>query len=209
MVNKAKFANSRYNIATTVRGIQLTDAIANYIKEKLSKVEHFTDKIIDVNVTLDVQKLANTASFVLKFLHFKIKASATKDDIYSAIDIATDKLTRLIRKYKTKLQNHRAQDLTTVDMKVNVLGPLAEIDEIEEINNQIEEENLREEEELYKPPKIVATERMPLHLLTRDEAIMKMELSNNNFLIYKGEEDRKLKVIYRKDGTQFGIVEVE
>ena len=50
---------------------------------------------------------------------------------------------------------------------------------------------------------------MAMKMLTQEEAIMKLELAGEHFLIYKGEEDQKLKVIYKRDDNNLGIVEVE
>ena len=44
---------------------------------------------------------------------------------------------------------------------------------------------------------------------TQEEAIMKMELSEDNFLIFRSEEDTKLKVIYRRSDGNFGVIELE
>ena len=207
MVQKYKLDDTEtYNMSVVGKNLQITDAIKNYVFEKLSKVEKFTKHIIDVTVTLDVQKLSHTASFLLKFLHFKVKSHATTDDLYSAIDKASDKLVILIEKYKKKMQDHRMQNLSSVDMKVNVLKS---INEIEEINESIEEENLKDEENLYKFHEVVDAEVMPLKTLTHDEAVMKMELSGEPFMIFKGEEDQKMKVIYRRNDEHFGLVIVE
>jgi len=205
MVQKQKFDTERYNLSIVGKNLPITDALKNYVMEKLSKMEKFTKQIIDVTVSLEIQKLAHTVSFVLKFLHFKVKAQATTDDLYSAVDKASDRLVKLIEKYKKKMQEHRMQHLASIDMKVNVLKPA---DDVEEINESIEEETLKEEEELYKFHKVVATETLPLKTLTQDEAVMKIELSDDHFLIYKGEEDCKIKVIYKREDGNFGIVEV-
>jgi putative sigma-54 modulation protein len=45
--------------------------------------------------------------------------------------------------------------------------------------------------------------------LTQNEAIIKMELSGDQFLIFRSEEDRKLKVIYRRSDDHYGIIAVE
>ncbi len=206
MPNNKKFSSEGYNISIVGKNVQMTEAIQSYVLEKISKIERFTHNILDITVTMDVQKLAHTASIVMKFLHFKIQVHATTGDLYSAIDGAIGKLLRLIRKYKSKLQNHRIQDLTTIDMKVNILEP---IDEIEDINDEIEAETLKEEEQKYAMPKIVDSEKLPLKILTQEEAIMKLELSGDSFLIYKGEEDRKLKVIYRHQDDNLGVIEIE
>ncbi len=38
---------------------------------------------------------------------------------------------------------------------------------------------------------------------------MKMDLSGDAFLIFRSEEDRKIKVIYRRDDGDYGVIEVE
>ncbi|NGX43962.1 MAG: putative sigma-54 modulation protein [Candidatus Anoxychlamydiales bacterium] len=206
MVDKSKFETEGYSLEITGKHLQITDPMQTYVLEKISKLERFTNNILEVVVTLEVQKLAHTASLVIKFLHYRIQVHSTTVDLYAAIDGAFNKLYKLIRKYKEKLQSHRNKDLSSVDMKVHVL---AEIDELEDINDEIEEETLNQELEKYKIPKVVAKDIMAMKMLTQEEAIMKLELAGEHFLIYKGEEDQKLKVIYKRDDNNLGIVEVE
>lgn len=208
MVDKTKFQTEGYSVEIMGRNLQITKPIQNYVLEKISKIERFTDHILDITVTLEVQKLAHTASIVMKFFHFRIQVHATTVDLYAAIDGAFNKLFKLIKKYKSKLQSHRHKDLTTVDMKVHVLSKTS-IDDVEDINDEIEEENLKEELEKYKFPEIVEKDVMTVKMLTQDEAVMKLELAGDPFLIYKSQEDLKLKVMYKRKDEKLGIVEVE
>jgi putative sigma-54 modulation protein len=206
MVDKSKFENEGYSLEITGKNLTITDAMKNHVIEKLSKIEKFTNHILEIVVTLEVQKLAHKASIVMKFLHFRIQVHATTVDLYAAIDLSFQKLAKLIRKYKGKLNDHKAKDISSVDMSVHVLKP---IDELEDINDEIDKANLEEELKKYKLPEVVAKESLPLKMLTQEEAIMKLELSGDHFLIYKCEEDQKLKVIYKRDEDHLGIVEVE
>src|SRR3989338_5351989 len=160
MGKPSKFEGQPYNISVIGKHFQITDAIRNYLFEKLSKIEKITDQIIDVIVTLDAQKLEHSCAILMNFIHFHIKVSASTDNMYSAIDKATDRIIRLIRKYKTKLQSHRFKDRTTVDIHVNVIQPLK--DQLKAINEDIEAENAKREEERYKLHAVVAKETMPL-----------------------------------------------
>ena len=207
MSQNAKFSEKGYSISIMGKNLQVSDPIRLYIEEKLEKIERFANHILDIVVTLDVQKLTQSVSIVMKFLHFQIRVQASTEDLYSAIDKASDKLLNLIRKYKKRLQDHHNKDLTSIDMKVNVLR--TDIDELEEINEQIEEENLKAKEKIYKFHEIVATETIPLKRLTQDEAVMKLELSGEKFLLFQSEEDHKLKVMYRRKDDNFGLIEAE
>lgn len=202
-----QFEGQPYNISIIGKHFQITDAIRNYVFEKLSKIEKIADQIIDVIVTLDAQKLEQSCSILMNFIHFHIKVSSSTENMYSAIDKASDRVIKLIRKYKTKLQSHRNKDRSTVDIHVNVIQAMR--DDLKAINEDIEAETLRREENRYKLHEVVAKETMPLKTMTQDEAIMKMEISDEPFLIYRSEEDQKLKVIYRRQDQNYGLVMIQ
>lgn len=206
MANAAKFKDEPYNISIVGKHVQITDAIRNYVFDKISKIERITDSIIDVSVTLDAQKLEHSCAILMNFIHFHIKVSASTDNLYSAIDKASDRAIHLVRKYKDKLQSHRFKDRTTVDIHVNVIGPLK--DDLKAINDDIEAENVRKEAERYELHRVVAKETMPLRTLTQDEAVMKMEITDEPFIIFRSEEDQKIKVIYRREDRNYGLVQV-
>lgn len=204
---KNKFEGQRYNLTVVGKHIEVTEALRNYVLEKLSKIEKIADAIIDVHVTLDCQKLENTCSILMNFNHFQIKVTASTNQLYSAIDKASDRAIALIRKYKSKLQSKRFKDLTAVDIHVNVIQPLK--DELGIINDEILAENAMDEAAKYQMHQVVCKDTMPLKTLTQDEAVMKMELSSEPFLIYRSEEDQKLKIIYRREDANYGLVQVQ
>lgn len=200
--NKAlEFADAGYDIQITGRHLEITDSMKDYAIEKISKIDRFMNRIIDVNVILDIQKLDKRVEIILKAGTTKITSSACSTDMYVSIDQAVDKLEAQLLRYKSKLQDHHAHDRETINMKVNVISP-----------RQIEEELDADDEyfqdgAFFKPHRIVNQETRPLKILTYDEAIMKMELSGDSFLIFKNEVDQKLKVIYRRKDGNFGIIE--
>lgn len=199
------FAGEGYNISIVSKNIAVTDAIEKHILEKISKVERFAHHIIDIVVTLDIQRVTNTVSIVMKFLHFKIKVQAQTEDMYSSIDKATERLLKLIKKYQTKLHHHRVSEPPFAPMRVSILEPVSDI---EEINDQIAEENLVEDENLYRVHEVVSTDTMPLRIYTQDEAAMKFDLSGEDFLIYKSEEDQAIKVMFRRKDKKLGVIQV-
>lgn len=200
MNRKAKaleFAETGYNIQITGRHVQITDSMKDYAIEKISKIERIMNRIIDVNVIMDIQKLDHRVEIILKANNTKITSSAVTTDMYISIDQAVDKLEAQILKYKSKLQDHHLKGHAVLNMAVNVLSPREEDFDLDQ----------DQEDNRFKPHAVVKQETRPLKTLTFDEAVMKMELSGDTFMIFKNEEDQKLKVIYRRQDGNYGIIE--
>ena len=166
-----EFVNEGYNMSVTGRHVQITDAMKDYAMEKISKIERFSQRIIDVLITMDIQKLEHRVDIVLKVDHIKIKSSAASSDMYVSIDQAVNKIKEQLLRYKARLHDHQAKGVKVIDMNVNVFRRPAE-DDLADVNEDIEEENRRRLYESYLPHQIVDRETMPLKFLTYEEAIM-------------------------------------
>lgn len=203
----AEFVQEELPITIIGRHVQITDAMKAYALEKVSKIEKFNLRVVDVDVTMDIQKLDHIVAIILRVDHIVIKSQAVSPNMYASIDLATDKMQSQLRKYHSRIRDHQGKKPSDIEMNVNVLRP-SEADVLD-MNGDIDEENRRELLDKYRFHDIVKHESMPLKLLTNDEAIMKMELSGDAFLIFRNEEDRKLKVIYRRNDGNFGVIEPE
>ncbi|MEI8365254.1 MAG: ribosome-associated translation inhibitor RaiA [Parachlamydiaceae bacterium] len=203
----AEFLEEAYNISVSGRHVMVTQAMKDYAIEKVSKIERFSDRIIDIVITMDVHKLEHRVDIILKVDHTKIKSEAISNDMYASIDKAVRKLEAQLIRYKSKLNDHhQSKGLSAVDINVNVLRSAAE-GELLDVNLEIEEENKRRLLDKYHPHQIVKREVCPLKTLTDGEALMKMDLSGDQFLVYRGEENLHLKVMYRRNDGDFGVIE--
>ncbi len=204
----AEFLQDVYNISVTGRNVVVTEAIKDYAIEKISKIERFSNRIIDVIVTMDIQKIEHRVDIVVQVDHIKIKSHAVSDDMYASIDKAVDKLEAQLLRYKSKIQDHHAKGVNSVDMNVNVLRSTLD-SEVVDVNDEIEDENRRRLLDKYRSHKIISREKHALKTLTDGEALMKMDLSGDAFLIYRSEESQRLKVMYRRNDGDFGVIEPE
>lgn len=206
MNRKAKtleFLEAGYDIQITGRHVDVTEPMKDYAMDKVSKIERFMNRIIDVNVIMDIQKLDHRVEIILKTGSIKIISSACTTDMYVSIDQAVDKLESQILRYKSKLQDHHAKGHADLEMNVNVISPR----EIEEDLGLDQEALDRRTIDRFKPHRVVKQEKRPLKTLTYDEAVMKMELSGDPFMLFKNEADQKLKVIYRRKDDNYGVIE--
>ncbi|MEC8307247.1 MAG: sigma 54 modulation/S30EA ribosomal C-terminal domain-containing protein, partial [Chlamydiota bacterium] len=58
-------------------------------------------------------------------------------------------------------------------------------------------------------PRVTRKKERFLKTLTLQEAIMKLTLSDDQFFLYKSEEDCSLKVLYRRRDGSYGLISPE
>jgi putative sigma-54 modulation protein len=198
---------NRLKLTVVGKNLQVTDALKQHIMDRIQRVEAITPQVIDVTIYLEVQKTTQQVEILYKFSHFKVVTKASASDMYQALHLAIGRLRSKLRKWKTKIQNHHAKNLAAAELSVHVLDRTKE--EIDAINDEIEEENFAHMEHELEPPKVVKKKKRTLKTLTMDEAVMKMELTDDHFMVYRSEEDRKIKVIYVRRDKTLGIIEVD
>jgi putative sigma-54 modulation protein len=81
-----------------IRGdkIKVTQAINDYLRDKLSKLEKYIEDYDNVRATV-VVKVKNHEQKVevtIPLKKFVLRAEESKEDLYAAIDLVTDKLER-------------------------------------------------------------------------------------------------------------------
>ena len=195
-----------YPISITGRHVLITEAMKEYANEKISKLDHLSKNVLDVHVTMDIQRQEHRVDVMIQAGRFVIKTHASTPDMYASIDKAIDKLTARLSKYKSKMQEHHAKALSVVDLEVNhVKGAF---NEVTEINDAIDEANQREIDNEFSH-QVVSVETIPLKTLTTDEAVMKMDLSGDKFMLFRSEEEQKIKVIFRRSNGDYGLVTPE
>lgn len=207
MAESLEMRGGKEKVTIVGRNLEITAAIKNHILTKIEKIEAHTPEVIDVAVYLEIQKMAHKAEILYKFSHFYIAVHATHTDLYQAFDLAAAKLKAKLRKWKTQIQEHHGKKISEIEMDISVINRQREI--LEEINDQIEEETLEEVEKALKPPQVVRKKKKTIPLLTTEEAAMRMDLSHDNFMVYRSEEDLKLKVMYVRRDHTLGILEIE
>ena len=96
------------NIELTGHHVDLTNALRDYVKEKLGKLERHFDHVTKTHVILQVEKKRHIAEATMHVPgnSSNVHANAEHNDMYAAIDLLIDKLDRQILKHKEKITNH-------------------------------------------------------------------------------------------------------
>lgn len=86
--------------------IEVTDALRTFTEEKLQKLQRHFDRIIDIHVTFNVEKLSQIAEATVLVSKADLHAKAEAENMYTAIDEMISKLDRQLIKHKEKHDSH-------------------------------------------------------------------------------------------------------
>lgn len=185
-------ANVNVPVKVTGRHVSVTDPIKEYA---ISRVEHLHldyPRIIEAHVILDVEKHRHFAEIILHCNnHITIEASHETDDMYASIDGVSAKIAQQMRKHKTKiLRSHRPRGQSIRHLEEQVLELSPAFHETEE-----------------GEPDVIKTERYPVKPMFVDEAVLQIEMSNRQFVVFLNAKTEKVNILYRRKGDGFGLME--
>ncbi len=93
------------NIAITARKFKAHDTLKNFINNEVSSLEKFYDDILDVDVVLsfiNTKDSVKSAEIVVKVPGQTLTAEEESDDFKKSVSAAVEKLSRQLKKLKTK-----------------------------------------------------------------------------------------------------------
>lgn len=173
-----------------IRGdkILVTDAIKEYITEKLDRLNKYFDKPeeITANILVKVKGFEQTIEVTIPTPNFTIRNEESAEDLYAAIDLVSDKIERQIRKNKTRINK-------------------IEKDAAKKLNLSFIE-NLDEDEE---DTIIVRRKTLSTKPMDEEEAMLQMEMLGHDFFVYKDRDTKRICIIYKRKDNNYGIIETE
>ncbi|MBX2855912.1 MAG: ribosome-associated translation inhibitor RaiA [Rhodobacteraceae bacterium] len=128
----------------------------------------------------------------------KAQASGSDSDVYAACDQAIARLEKQLRRYKRRLKDHhqrRKEPIRQLDAMAYVLSSVDESSASESPQTDASDE---------WRPMIIAESRAQVPTLSVGEAVMQMELSNENFLLFLNNAQTRLNAVYRRDDGNVG-----
>ena len=186
-----QIANVNIPIRVTGRHVSITAAITEYATKKVEGLHLDYPRIIEAQVILNVEKHRQSAEIILHCNnHITIEASEECDDMYASIDGVIAKIARQMRKYKTKIMRaHRPRRHEVQHFDEQVLS--------------VDGFDSHEESE----PAVIQTERYPVKPMFVDEAVLQLEMSTRQFVVFLNAKSEKVNVLYRRKDGGYGLME--
>lgn len=186
------------NIDFTGRNIDITPAIRDYAGKLLGKLEKILDGPLDAHVVLIVEKHRHVAEVQVKSKAGKFSGQEETGDLYASINEAIDKIERQVRRYKDKRNARRRRDARTADVAV-AMGEEAPEPEPEEGEALIGSSLHR----------IIRSARYRLKPLTPEDAVMELESSGEDIIVFRDSLTYRVNVVHRLGDGDYGLVDPE
>ena len=97
------------NLKINGLNFDITEAIRNHVESKLARINRHTDNLINVTVTLSVEKLQHKAEADVHLAGKDLHVESVESEMYAAVDTLMDKLDRAVLKHKEKSGDVRAK----------------------------------------------------------------------------------------------------
>lgn len=170
----------------TEKKVSLPSNVHAYAEKKVMKLERFFKDDAEALVAFSVEKDRNKVEITVHAANTFFRASEATSDMFASIDVAVSTIERQIRKNKTRLARRLRQDAFVRSAEVTSFAPEAEEAAFE----------------------IVRVKEFPMKPMTREEAILQMNLLEHNFFAFKDEENHQaFAVVYKRNDGGYGLIE--
>ena len=167
--------------------LKVTDAMKEYIEEKLEKLNKYLENSENVraSVIVKVKNHEQRVEITIPLKAFILRSEESKDDFYAAVDKTIDKLERQIRKNKTRIMSKQVK--TNKDFSMSAFADEEESDD----------------------KKILKRKKVEVQPMNEEEAILQMELLGHQFYMYKDSDTDQVAVVYKRTDGNYGVIESE
>ncbi len=177
------------NTSIVGRHVKLTDDLKLHVENTIETFRKYNLDIISVNAIISKEekhgKNLITFEYVLNIANIDTVVVKQKDkDIHAAIDIATDRVCKILRRHSDRIKSHDATklaDLTIVEEEDSIAK------ELEKLDSEIVPMRL----ELYKPIEI-------------EEALNALKASDDIFKVFYDMDDN-FRVLYKMKDGHYGL----
>lgn len=187
------------SITVSGRKMPVTDALRAYAEEKIGN----SMKVMDIDplnaeVVLSKEKnpanpCPDTCEVTLRTKGHIIRVEEHEDDMYAAIDVAAAKVLRQLRKYKTRVIDHKTRNgEKTVDASPI---PVSE--------GELDLDGLMSE---LSDDEVVRVKEIEFAPLTEEEALVQIDLLGHDFFAYTDRDTNLVNVLYRRDNGGYGLL---
>jgi putative sigma-54 modulation protein len=171
-------------ISVTFRQIEPSDALKNYVEDRLSKLKRYLEGPVEAHVVLGLEKFRHLADVTIDSNGRIIKGKEENVDMYAAIDLVMDKIDMQLKKFRDKQRGVKGDRSARTAAVVET-----------------------ESEEAPLPS--VRRKQVEVSPLQVDDAVELLQASGDDLLVFTNVASGGLNILYRRQDGNLVLVEPE
>jgi putative sigma-54 modulation protein len=169
-------------ISVTFRQIEPSEALKNYVTDRLTKFKRYLDGPVEAHVVLGLEKFRHLADVTIDSNGHIIKGKEENTDMYAAIDLVMDKIDIQLKKFRDKLRSVKGDR-----SRAAVPAPA--------------------ETEDGRAIPAIKRKQVEVPALQLGDAVELMQSGKDTLLVFTDVASGNLKILYRRPDGNFVLVE--
>ncbi|MGI5283791.1 ribosome hibernation-promoting factor, HPF/YfiA family [Nonomuraea polychroma] len=203
----------------------VSDRFRDHVTTKLARIERLDNKLIRVDVEVSKERnprLASQRERVELTIHSRgpaIRAEASADDRFAALDLALDKLEGRLRRLADRRKVHHGShcppsvaEITATLPEAAGLAPRTVPERAEPSEDELQERSDKLYDDIVpiemdgEGPLVVREKFHKADPMTIDQALLEMELVGHDFYLFRDKETGQPSVVYNRRGYNYGVL---
>lgn len=184
------------DIKVSGRKTTVTDALRAHVDEKIGEaLKVFDIEPMTVDVVLRYEKNPSNPNPAIVEVTVRARGSVIRvaehgADMYAAIDLSADKVTRQLRKFKTKVVDNRQGGASAADV-----APVERVEDLADLLLPEEDDDL-----------LVREKVIDVTLMTEEQALVQTDLLGHDFYVFENATTGLINVVYHRKNGGYGII---
>jgi putative sigma-54 modulation protein len=188
-------------MSITFRNFGASDSLKAYAQEKVERVNKYLDRAGEAHVVLSLERHLHHADITVHSGSFVLRGKEKSEDMYASLDLAMDKIERQLRRYKDRLKSHHNRHHAHHNQNVlehfKVRHNVFAVASPEDVKPEVQDNG----------PRVIKTNDLIAKPMTVHDAVMQMDLMNNDFLVFTNAESKVVNVVYRRKDGHYGLID--
>ena len=185
------------------KNLELTLALKKYTESKIEKAtHHYKDIVKEADIHLSIEKNPRvsyqTAEVTIFANGVVIRAEEKTENLYSSIDLVSNKISRKLRKYKER--NNKS-------IQSNILKNKDSLSSMEEESNFEVIDLFKEGKEANLPEPYIKKKYFDMNPISIEDARKQLDLIDHDFYVFRNQINNNLQVIYKRNHGGYGLIQ--
>ena len=185
------------------KNLELTGALKEYTEAKIEKAtHHYKDIVKEADIHLSIEKNPRVSFQTAEVTIFAngtvIRAEEKTENLYSSIDLVSNKLCRKLRKYKER--NNKTTHNNQFKNKESL--PIESME-----SGFLDKTLLKQGMEASLPEPSIKNKYFEMNPISSEEARKQLDLIDHDFYVFRNKKNNQLQVIYKRNHGGYGLIQ--